>query len=45
MTKEYKLTIKQEAFASAVVRHGHVAHYTPEKTARYENLVKLTKGA
>ena len=27
--------------ARAFVRHGHVAHYTPEKTARYENLVKL----
>jgi Holliday junction resolvase RusA-like endonuclease len=23
------------------VRGGHVAHYTPDKTARYENLVKL----
>ncbi len=23
------------------VRNGHVAHYTPEKTARYENLVRL----
>jgi Holliday junction resolvase RusA-like endonuclease len=23
------------------VRGGHVGHYTPEKTARYENLVKL----
>ncbi len=27
--------------ARSVVRNGHVAHYTPEKTARYENLVKL----
>ena len=27
--------------ARAFVRHGHVAHYTPEKTARFENLVKL----
>ena len=23
------------------VRNGHVAHYTPDRTARYENLVKL----
>lgn len=28
--------------ARAFIRHGHVAHYTPEKTARYENLVRLT---
>lgn len=27
--------------ARAFVRNGHVAHYTPEKTARYENLVRL----
>lgn len=27
--------------ARAFVRNGHVAHYTPDKTARYENLVKL----
>ena len=27
--------------ARSFVRHGHVAHYTPEKTARYENLVRL----
>ncbi|MDE1999351.1 MAG: RusA family crossover junction endodeoxyribonuclease [Burkholderiales bacterium] len=27
--------------ARAFVRNGFVAHYTPEKTARYENLVKL----
>ena len=27
--------------ARSFVRGGHVAHYTPEKTARYENLVKL----
>lgn len=27
--------------ARAFIRHGHVAHYTPEKTAKYENLVKL----
>lgn len=27
--------------ARAFIRGGHVAHYTPEKTARYENLVKL----
>lgn len=27
--------------ARSFVRNGHVAHYTPEKTARYENLVKL----
>lgn len=27
--------------ARAFVRHGRVGHYTPEKTANYENLVKL----
>ena len=27
--------------ARACVRNGHVAHYTPEKTARFENLVKM----
>lgn len=27
--------------ARSFIRAGHVAHYTPEKTARYENLVKL----
>ena len=27
--------------ARAFIRGGHVAHYTPEKTARFENLVKL----
>lgn len=27
--------------ARSFVRAGHVAHYTPEKTAKYENLVKL----
>ena len=27
--------------ARAFIRAGHVAHYTPEKTARFENLVKL----
>ena len=27
--------------ARSFVRNGHVAHYTPEKTARYENLVRL----
>lgn len=27
--------------ARSFVRNGHVAHYTPEKTANYENLVKL----
>jgi len=31
--------------ARAFVRNGHVAHYTPEKTARYENLVKLAAEA
>ena len=30
--------------ARSFVRNGHVAHYTPEKTARYENLVKLAAG-
>jgi Holliday junction resolvase RusA-like endonuclease len=28
--------------ARAFVRHGVVAHYTPDKTARYENLVKIS---
>ena len=27
--------------ARSFIRAGHVAHYTPDKTARYENLVKL----
>lgn len=27
--------------ARSFVRNGHVAHYTPEKTANYENLVKV----
>ena len=27
--------------ARSFIRAGHVAHYTPENTARYENLVKL----
>lgn len=27
--------------ARSFVRKGQVAHYTPQKTARYENLVKL----
>jgi Holliday junction resolvase RusA-like endonuclease len=27
--------------ARSFIRAGHVAHYTPNKTARYENLVKL----
>ena len=27
--------------ARSFIRNGHVAHYTPDKTARYENLVKL----
>jgi Holliday junction resolvase RusA-like endonuclease len=27
--------------ARSFVRNGHVAHYTPEKTAHYENLVRL----
>lgn len=27
--------------ARAFVRNGRVAHHTPDKTARYENLVKL----
>lgn len=27
--------------ARSFIRAGHVAHYTPEKTARYENLVKM----
>ncbi len=27
--------------ARAFIRAGHVGHYTPDKTARYENLVRL----
>ncbi len=27
--------------ARSFVRNGHIAHYTPGKTARYENLVRL----
>ena len=27
--------------ARSFVRNGHVAHFTPERTARYENLVRL----
>lgn len=27
--------------ARSFVRNGHVSHYTPDKTARYENLVKM----
>jgi Holliday junction resolvase RusA-like endonuclease len=27
--------------ARSFIRNGHVAHYTPDKTARYENLVKM----
>lgn len=27
--------------ARSFIRAGHVAHYTPDQTARYENLVKL----
>lgn len=43
--KQISFTVPGEpvakARARAFVRGGHVAHYTPEKTARYENLVKL----
>ena len=28
--------------ARSFIRAGHVAHYTPEKTAKYEDLVKLS---
>lgn len=31
-----------KARARAFVRQGHISHYTPDKTARYENLVALT---
>lgn len=27
--------------ARSAIRHGHVMHYTPEKTANYESLVRL----
>jgi len=40
-----KFTIPGEPVAKgrarSTVRMGRVAHYTPEKTARYENLVRL----
>ncbi|AQW28656.1 RusA family crossover junction endodeoxyribonuclease [Ralstonia syzygii subsp. celebesensis] len=45
MTGTITFTIPGEPVAKgrarSFVRNGHVAHYTPEKTARYENLVKL----
>jgi len=45
MTYAITFTIPGEPVAKgrprSFVRGGHVAHYTPEKTARYENLVKL----
>lgn len=45
MTDTITFTIPGEPVAKgrarSFVRNGHVAHYTPEKTARYENLVKL----
>lgn len=45
MTKTLHFTIPGEPVAKgrarSFVRNGHVAHYTPEKTARYENLVRL----
>jgi len=31
-----------KARARAFVRNGHISHYTPDKTARYESLVALT---
>ncbi len=27
--------------ARSFIRNGHIAHYTPDRTARYENLVRL----
>lgn len=45
MTETITFTIPGEPVAKgrarSFVRNGHVAHYTPEKTVRYENLVKL----
>jgi len=45
MTEIVRFTVPGEPTAKgrarSFVRNGHVAHYTPEKTARYENLVKL----
>lgn len=45
MTEPITFTIPGEPVAKgrarSFVRNGHVAHYTPDKTARYENLVKL----
>ncbi len=40
-----RFTIPGEPIAKgrprSFVRNGHVAHFTPERTARYENLVRL----
>lgn len=45
MTTIVVFTIPGEPVAKgrprSFVRNGHVAHYTPDKTARYENLVRL----
>lgn len=45
MTESIAFTVPGEPVAKgrarSLVRAGHVAHYTPEKTARYENLVAL----
>jgi Holliday junction resolvase RusA-like endonuclease len=43
--KDVRFVVPGEPIAKgrprSVLRNGHVMHYTPEKTARYENLVKL----
>lgn len=45
MTQTISFTIPGEPVAKgrarSFIRAGNIAHYTPDKTARYENLVKL----
>ena len=45
MTKTINFTVPgvpvAKGRARSFIRAGHVAHYTPEQTARYENLVKM----
>jgi Holliday junction resolvase RusA-like endonuclease len=45
MAQTFIFTIPGEPIAKgrarSFIRAGHIAHYTPDKTARYENLVKL----
>ena len=45
MAQTFTFTIPGEPIAKgrarSFIRAGHIAHYTPDKTVRYENLVKL----